>query len=118
MGRLAATPLAFYQAIPLLSGYVAARRWLTLMMALVGAAAFFIVEGLRRSGMVGLEIGYGDWRYYAVGAVFAGVWVFMALAMVGVETAGATLTARFRGWPVDLGAAAKVTSYEIGRAHV
>jgi len=111
--RLAATmvwnPMALFARMRAYSGKVPVERWLLLALGLVAVAAFglwplmiYCTEGRSR---------LGDPQLYIGSFAMAATWTGLALMMVGIETGGVALVAYFRGAPVDLGAAAKVTSY-------
>ena len=96
--------------MPITTGLPAARKWLCLMMALVFFEACWVFPSIRL-----LDFDFGPrgstWFYFAAAFSTAVVWTFLALMMVGIETAGVTVVSRYRKQPIDLSNAAKVTCY-------
>ncbi|MEI8196769.1 MAG: hypothetical protein WCI73_12795 [Phycisphaerae bacterium] len=103
---------SFYQTLCLRQGHAASRRWLRFSILLTGLSTTWIVLGLR--GILGSEIiglGFRDWQFYALALAIGTVWMWLALMMVGIETAGIAFISHRRDKPVDLAAASRITSY-------
>ncbi len=108
--QLYTRPLRFFRRMPVFDGLPPARRWLRLMLALVACEAFWIVGGLHASNP-NLFLGMNAWQFYAVGAIIGLAWASLGLMMVGIETAGVAIASWWRGAPLELAAAAQITSY-------
>lgn len=122
MWMLIRRPQTLFRHIPLLSEHEAARRWLGLMIVLVGLLGYGLVAGIRlafwlneklnpRTGLEAANLTLANWQFYALGVGFGALWIALGLMMVGIETAGIATIGYFRQRPVDLAAASKVTGY-------
>lgn len=110
--KLFLQPIAFYKKLCLRQGHAASRRWLRLSVLLTGVNTAWIVLGIR--GLLGSEViglGFGDWQFYALVLAIGALWMWLALMMVGIETADIAYIAHRRDRPVDLAAASHITSY-------
>lgn len=110
IATLIVAPMRLFETLPITTGHTAARRWLKMMLTLVGALAFWIVGGLH---LVAPDfiVGPDNPRFYLAGAAFGAIWALLAAMMVGIETAGVATVAWWRSRTLDLASASKVTSY-------
>lgn len=83
-----------------------AQRWLLLWVAVVGMIAYWSSPATVLTGAIELT-----YRVFVGGIALAVVWAVLALMMVGIETAGITAFARWRGHKIEVASAAKVTAY-------
>jgi hypothetical protein len=105
-------PQRFYQHLCLRSYHAEARRWLILTMAAVALSTVCIPIGLRIvTGSELIALSFTDWQFYAVFVAIGAVWSFLALMMVGIETAGLSFVTRSRQYPLDLASTSRITCY-------
>jgi len=83
-----------------------AQRWLLLWVTVVGMIAYWSSPATVLTGAIELT-----YRVFVGGIALAVVWAVLALMMVGIETAGITAFARWRGHKIEVASAAKVTAY-------
>jgi len=103
-------PLSLFRVMPITTGHAAARRWLCLTIGLVFVEAFWVAPTIYLIDR-DLNVSAMEWQTYAAGFTTSVAWAFLALMMVGIETAGVTAVSRYRKQPIDMAAASKVTCY-------